>query len=231
MDGSRLLNILDFNDFQQDFKAKRLPQFIFMSPNMLNDGHNTSLSYATNWAKGFLTPLLQDNAFNERTLIMLTYDEIADYSQPNRIATLLLGNALPSELKGKTDHQFYTHYSIISTMEHNWELPNLGRYDVGANIFQHVANLTGYGQNKVPANVNGANNSVSYPGAFNSDPRKRLPIPPPNLQLIGAGGLPVFDDVKTTWGSQANQNSPYDGSGNVNDIDRLPVYQPQVPNL
>ena len=66
MDGSRLLNVLDFNDFRRNFEAKTLPQFVFMSPNMLNDGHNTTLNYATDWAKKFLTPMLEPGAYRGR---------------------------------------------------------------------------------------------------------------------------------------------------------------------
>lgn len=201
-----------------------------MSPNMLNDGHNTTLQYATNWAKEFLMPMLEPDAFNERTLIMLTYDEVSDYSMPNRVATLLLGSALPEDHRGRSDHQFYTHYSILSTIEHNWGLPCLGRYDVGANVFQYVANLTGYKGNHVPKNANGANNSASYAGALSDDERQFLPIPPPNLRLVGAGGLPVAQAIRNTWMSQAEALTPYDGSGDIHDLDRPPVYKPPAAN-
>jgi len=43
MDGDRLLQLLSFRDFQRAFAAKQVPQFVFMTPNMKNDGHNTSL--------------------------------------------------------------------------------------------------------------------------------------------------------------------------------------------
>ncbi|KAI1245063.1 hypothetical protein MGN70_011951 [Eutypa lata] len=227
MNGTRLANLLSFQDFKRDFEAGRLPQFVMMSPDMLNDGHNTTLDYATNWSREFLKPLLTEGAFAEKTLIQLTYDETEDYSQPNRIVSLLLGNAIPDAKNGSNDDTFYTHFSLLSTVEHNWDLPNLGRYDVGANVFQLLADVTGY-ENKDPPNVLSVNNSVSYPGPFNRNHTIKSPdFPPPNLMLRGAAGLPILDAIREAWQSDAGSETPYDGSGNVYDGDTLPVYKQQ----
>ncbi|KAI1196463.1 phosphoesterase family-domain-containing protein [Nemania serpens] len=227
LDGNRLLNIRSFDDFQDDFAAGVVPQFVMMSPNMLNDGHNTTLDYATNYVREFLKPLLTDGAFAEKTLVQLTYDEAEDYSQPNRIVSLLLGNAVPEKLKGSTDNTFYTHFSILSTIENNWKLPNLGRFDAGANVFQFVADLTGYA-NHDPPKVASVNNSVSYPGPLNRDHSTKLTAyPPPNLKLTGAGGKPVLEAIVQTWKSEKKLSTPYDGSGKVYDGADLPVYKGQ----
>ncbi|KAL2260871.1 hypothetical protein VTK26DRAFT_5019 [Humicola hyalothermophila] len=191
---------------------------------MMNDGHNSSLEMATEWSRKFLEPLLADKAFDERTLIMLTYDESEDYSQPNHIVTLLLGSAIPPALKGTEDDTFYTHYSMLSTVQANWGLPHLGRYDVGANVFQLVADKTGY-QNKDPENVAAVNNSVSYPGFLNDDPAQNLPIPPPNPKLVGASKHRILDAVVEAWPGAHRAQTPYDGSGRVDDGDEnLPIY-------
>ncbi|KAI0004791.1 putative acid phosphatase Pho610 [Xylariaceae sp. FL0662B] len=228
--GSRLANLLSFRDFKEDLAAGKIPQFVMMSPDMLNDGHNTSLNYATKWAREFLLPLLADGVFKEKTLVQLTYDETEDYSEPNRIVSLLLGNAIPDSLKGSKDDTFYTHFSILSTTEHNWDLPNLGRFDVGANVFKFVADTTGY-INKDPPNVASVNNSVSYPGPYNRNHTTKLTsIPPPNLQLTGAGGLPILASIREQWETATGLDTPYDGSGNVYDGDNMPVYKPQGQN-
>ena len=226
--GERLLRIDSFDVFQRAFAARRVPQFVFMSPNMMNDGHNSTLETATQWSHKFLQPLLADKAFDERTLIVLTYDESETYSEPNHITTLLLGSAIPPALKGTKDDTFYTHYSILSTLQSNWDLHNLGRYDVGANVFQFVADLAGYKGNKDPENLAALNNSISYPGFLHDDPSKRLPIPVPNIHLIGASGLPVLPEIQATWSGTQKWETPYDGSGKVYDGDTPPVYGPPV---
>ncbi|KAK4667090.1 hypothetical protein QC763_306100 [Podospora pseudopauciseta] len=232
MEGERLLALDSFRAFQRAFKAKEVPQFVFMTPNMMNDGHNTSNKFAADWAHKFLQPFLDPEAFDEKTLIMLTYDESEDYSQPNHIVTLLLGSAIPPALKGTEDSTFYTHFSLLSTIQNNWMLPNLGRYDVGANVFQFVADASGYTKNKEPANAASVNNSISYPGFLHTEPTNRLDIPIPNDKLIGAGGLPILDKIKQKWAGDIKKvgKTPYDGSGNVHDGDNPPVYNPPKAN-
>lgn len=200
---------------------------------MMNDGHNTTLEYATTWAHDFLEPLLADNAFpNSSTLIQLTYDEAETYSQPNKIASLLLGNAVPEALKGTEDNTFYTHYSILASAEHNWGLANLGRYDVGANVWQFMADATKYENNGDPDTLANINSSMSYPGFLNTDPAKWLPVPVPNLKLVGAGGRGVSDKVNNEWRTRNNELSPYDGIGEPFDGgEYLPEYAPQASNV
>lgn len=226
MDGHRLARLLSFEDFKRDFAAGTVPQFVMMSPDMLNDGHNTTLNYATKWAHEFLMPLITDKAFAEKTVIQLTYDETATYGKPNRIVSLLLGNGIPKSKEGTEDNTFYTHYSILSTVENNWELPHLGRYDVGANVFNFVAERTDY-VNKDPPNLSTVENSVSYPGILNNETANRIAVPPPNLSLTGAGGQPILDSIRYKWKSFATEKTPYDGSGATFDGVNKPIYKSQ----
>jgi hypothetical protein len=78
----------------------------------------------------WLEPLLLDKKFNsEKTLILLTFDENSNYTINNQVYTVLLGNAVPKDLRGTIDPTFYTHYSALSTVEANWALGSLGRGD------------------------------------------------------------------------------------------------------
>lgn len=234
MNGTRLAKIQSLDDFQRDVNEDTLPQYAHISPDMNNDGHDTGIAFAANWTLAFLTPLLANKQFMEKTLILLTYDESETYSIPNRISSILLGGAVPDELRGTKDDTLYTHYSILSTLENNWELPNLGRYDVGANVFDLVARKTKY-KNHAPANIASLNNSLSYGGFLNNLPYKSHAIPPPNLQLIGAGGQGVAPKIAETWKDQKKQDTPYDGSGNIYDGGdgksdaNAPIYKAQAP--
>lgn len=48
---------------------------------------------------------------------------------------MLLGDAVPENLHGTTDDSSYNHYSIMATVENNWDLGNLGLNDKSASIF------------------------------------------------------------------------------------------------
>lgn len=95
------------------------------------------------FCRRFLEPLLSNTYFMEGTLILITFDENHTYQRANRVFSILLGGAVPTELVGTTDSHYYNHYSELSTVEANWNLHTLGRWDVGANVFDLVAKKTG----------------------------------------------------------------------------------------
>ncbi|KAK9390142.1 phosphoesterase family-domain-containing protein [Lipomyces mesembrius] len=141
---TRLSNIKNFTSFANDVHSHRLPQWSFMTPNMTNDGHDTNVTIAKKWSLEFLQPLLSKKYFTDDTLVLLTFDENGAKAIGNRVFAILLGGAVRKHLHGTTDDTFYTHYSCISTVSQNWDLPSLGRNDVGANVFQLVADATDF---------------------------------------------------------------------------------------
>ncbi|KAG6326620.1 hypothetical protein ID866_12469, partial [Astraeus odoratus] len=107
----RAARIRNFNDFAYDVGNNTLPQWFFVTPNMKDDGHDTGIAYASQWLQYWLIPLLQDVNFNTmKTLILLTFDENATTSINNQVYSILLGGAIPQNLRGTTDNTFYTHY-------------------------------------------------------------------------------------------------------------------------
>jgi acid phosphatase len=46
---TRLSLIKNFTSFESDLAAKTLPQWSFMTPNMTNDGHDTTITFTANW--------------------------------------------------------------------------------------------------------------------------------------------------------------------------------------
>lgn len=61
----------------------------------------------------------------------------------NHVAGILVGSAIPKELVGSADDNYYNHYSEISSVQANWGLHTLGRWDVGANVWDWVGRKTG----------------------------------------------------------------------------------------
>jgi acid phosphatase len=129
------------------------------SPNMTNDGHDSTAEFAGNWLQGFLNTTLSNQTFLQETLVLITFDENETYPKANRVWSLLLG-AIPAASKNTTDPTFYTHYSSLNTVEQNWDLGNLGRGDANktlSNVYDFVAKQINY-QNVVFAN----GSSVSF---------------------------------------------------------------------
>ncbi|KAK8097273.1 acid phosphatase [Apiospora kogelbergensis] len=131
-DPNRLAKSKNLTMFYSDLAADKLPQWLFITPNMTSDGHDTSVTTAGRWTRNFLTPLLADKKFNtDRTLVVVTFDETESYVSSNKVFTLLLGGAV----KGKEGTQVgtkFNHYSGLKTAEQNWDLGDLGENDVSA---------------------------------------------------------------------------------------------------
>ncbi|KAE8443951.1 hypothetical protein EG329_001175 [Mollisiaceae sp. DMI_Dod_QoI] len=215
---TRLSLIKSFDSFNSDLAAKTLPQWSFITPNMTNDGHDTTIAFTANWARDFITPLLNNTYFMNNTLVVLTFDEDETYTNHNNMFTLLLGGAIPTSLHGTTDSTFYNHYSMISTVSKNWGLPSLGRWDCNANVLALVANKTGY-TNTVVNTTNLYFNS-SYPGPLSDGQYiPTWPVPATNAKCIAGS---VLSSITSTWGkSDGTMNYtnvyPYD-QVHLNDI-------------
>lgn len=132
---NRLAKSKNFTMFYSDLANNKLPQWMFITPNMTNDGHDSSVAVAGKWARNFLTPLLTNPNFNAaRTLVHLTFDE-GSSTGTNKIYSVLLGSAVPAAKVGTTNNTAYNHYSLTKTVELNWGLGNLGQNDVSAAAF------------------------------------------------------------------------------------------------
>jgi len=48
---------------------------------------------------------------------------------------VLVGGAVPEDKRGTMDNTRYNHYSVLKTVEQNWDLGDLGAHDVDAAAF------------------------------------------------------------------------------------------------
>jgi phosphatidylinositol-3-phosphatase len=67
-------HVVNFTTWNADVASGNIPNFAFISPNVLNDGHNTQFSYADAWLQQWLPPLLSEPWFSS-TAFIITYDE------------------------------------------------------------------------------------------------------------------------------------------------------------
>lgn len=188
------------SEFHKDLAADKLPQWMFITPNMTSDGHDSDVATGGRWCRSFLEPLLNDAKFMKKTMVLITWDEAEiTPSAPNQILGILLGDAVPSHLVGTTDDSFYTHYSSIATVSANWALPTLGRWDVGANVYKWVADKTGDVIRTWSNSCKRKNHyyATPYGGYLNSESDNKQ-IPKPFLGT-NAAGRPVLQSIVDTW--------------------------------
>lgn len=151
--------------FYRDLLNGTFPQYAWFTPNMWHDGHYlistkdddlkgerapTLVNQQADWLKSFFAGLNfpgPNSKLPPRTLVVVTYDEAdfeADYDPPskdkyfydgpNQIYTVLLGDMIePGQ-----QHEGYNHYSLLKTIEQNFNLGDLGKNDRDSNYFQFL---------------------------------------------------------------------------------------------
>jgi hypothetical protein len=124
--------VVPASTFQNDWNSRNLPTYSFYTPNMDNDGHDTSVPFSAAWLQSFLDPLLADSVGMKGTLIQITYDEGAG---ANKIYNLFIGPMIKVNQKITTT---YDHYSVLKTVEYNFNIGSLGQKDSVAKVIQEL---------------------------------------------------------------------------------------------
>lgn len=122
-------HIYNADSFYADLKNGTLPQLSYYTPNMNNDGHDTSIEYAGKWFAGFSQNITSYAENSDRTLIFVTFDEQSSWFGSNQVYAALFGSAVPKSMKGKKNAKRFDHYSLLRTIEDNWALGSLNKND------------------------------------------------------------------------------------------------------
>ncbi|KAJ3014827.1 UNVERIFIED_CONTAM: hypothetical protein HDU68_011145 [Siphonaria sp. JEL0065] len=125
---TRCAKIVNSSQLATDAAANNLPNYMFYTPDQNNDGHDTTIAYASNWLKGFLEPKLTAAVY-ANTLFHVVFDE-SKTSSPNNVYSLFVGKGI--QAANVVDNTAYTHYSALRTIENIFGLGNLGQNDATA---------------------------------------------------------------------------------------------------
>ncbi|CAO3640732.1 unnamed protein product [Cunninghamella echinulata] len=131
--------IVNADQLKVDIENDQVPQFVFYTPDMDNSAHDTSIAYASNWFKNYLEgndTLIQKPTFNKNTMFVSTWDEDSGATPANKIQTVLFGPDFHKSTNATTDDSEYTHYSLLRTIEDNWDLGDLGQNDKNATLIK-----------------------------------------------------------------------------------------------
>jgi acid phosphatase len=108
--------VTDIQNFRADPQKYSLPQYMFYTPNLDDDGHDpffspsTGLKKASHWLSNFFDDWLP----------VVTFDESQDHEKSNHIYTVLLGDMVK---RGPVD-KAYSHYNVLKVIEDNFGLPS-----------------------------------------------------------------------------------------------------------
>jgi hypothetical protein len=147
--------------FFADVLNNELPEFAWFTPNIWSDGHWVDgtqeesnprapilVDQQARWLSGFFERLDfpgPKSHLPKGTLVVVTFDEsdfeatwtagqVSTYDGPNQIYTVLLGDMLTPAFRAEG----YNHYSLLRTIEQNFNLGTLGKNDFNASWFQFL---------------------------------------------------------------------------------------------
>lgn len=110
-----------------DLAAHRLPNYVFIAPNICDDMHSCPVSTGDAWLQREVPKLLDSDAFTkQRSLLVITFDEAEGSDRQNVVPLILVGSDVK---RGYVSKQPYTHYSLVHTIEQSWQLDPLTASD------------------------------------------------------------------------------------------------------
>src|ERR1700686_2117898 len=74
---TQMQNLTLMSQFSSDRDNQALPNFSFVVPNLLNDGHSGPLQVADAWLQDNIAPLISNATFQKDGLLIIVFDEAA----------------------------------------------------------------------------------------------------------------------------------------------------------
>ncbi len=132
-----LKHVVPFNQLTKDLSSiNSTPNYAFITPNQCNDMHSCSISTGDTWLSQQVPLILASSAFTKQnSLLIITWDE--GNATTNHIPTILLGNSVKKNYQSAI---YYNHYSILHTIEAEWNLAPLTTNDKQATAMTNFLN-------------------------------------------------------------------------------------------
>ncbi len=135
-DPKKCQNVVPADEFINDWNNEQLPNYSMYIPDNDNNGHDTSVEFASNWLQSFLDPLLADSNRMEGTLIQVVFDEPEKNNDSNmKVFSLFLGPMVRNDYRDDTHYNFY---DVLRTVEGNFNIGTLGLEDKRATSIKGI---------------------------------------------------------------------------------------------
>jgi hypothetical protein len=106
-----------------DVRARRLPDFALVVPDLCNDMHDCSVATGDVWLKTHIAPLVRSPALAGGVVFVVFDEGTSDEGGGGHVFALAAG---PTVRPGSTFAAVTNHYGLLRTIEDAWGLPRLG---------------------------------------------------------------------------------------------------------
>lgn len=128
-------HVVPFTQLASDLKSTATtPDFAFITPNLCDDMHDCAVASGDNWLASEVPKILNSPAFtSQNSLLVITWDE--GDAADNRIPTIFAGASVKPGYQSTAN---YNHYSLLKTIENNWNLAPLTSNDRAASPISDI---------------------------------------------------------------------------------------------
>jgi hypothetical protein len=114
-------NVVPLSQLTTDLAADT-PNFVWITPNLCNDGHDCSISTTDRWLSDIVPKITESAAWKEDGVLFIVWDEDDKKTGSNRVALIVVAPNLKSH---QTD-AYYDHYSLLATVQDRLGIKRLG---------------------------------------------------------------------------------------------------------
>ena len=145
-------NIVPYSQLSSDLAAASLPAFVWITPNLCNDGHDCSTATMDSWLRSHLQPLLTSSWFASDGVAIITWDEGSDSTgccngaHGGHIATVVVSTRVHTHVSADVA---VDHAGLLRTVEQLYSLPYLG--DAGCACSGDLGSLIGAAPSTPPS--------------------------------------------------------------------------------
>lgn len=111
-------NLVSLSQFNADLANDRLPNFSFLVPNLLDDGHDGPLQLADQWLQQNIAPLISSPTFQKDGMLIIVFDESDDSDSANgggHVAAFIISPFAKQNYKSTA---LYQHQSTLRLILH-----------------------------------------------------------------------------------------------------------------
>ncbi|HET7568913.1 MAG TPA: alkaline phosphatase family protein [Gaiellaceae bacterium] len=116
--------VVPFAQLARDVRARRLPDFALVVPDLCHDMHDCSIATGDAWLRAHVAPLARSPALAGGVVFVVFDEGASSEGGGGQVEALALG---PTVRRGSVFSRPTNHYGLLRTVEDAWGLPRLGR--------------------------------------------------------------------------------------------------------
>jgi hypothetical protein len=130
-------HVAPFTQFWVDMSSGRVPDLVWITPNMCNDTHDCPVGTGDAWLRSVVPTITGSAAFRNGGVLFITWDEgssnagCCSGSWGGHVATLVIA---PNAIRGFRSATAENHYGLLRTIEDGFHLAHLGAAGWASNL-------------------------------------------------------------------------------------------------